>query len=116
MSAALRRVGFFRELPHGDPDGPSLDEACRPSASDVEASALRYLRAGEPYVRSPGVVFDVRDGSGPVGTGTIRTDGQWIWPDDLAHYVERYHVELPDEFSARVRAAGADTPGERREG
>ena len=26
------------------------------------------------------------------------TDGEWIWPEGLAHYVEKHDVRLPDAF------------------
>ena len=26
------------------------------------------------------------------------TDGEWIWPEGLAHYIEKHSVILPDEF------------------
>lgn len=31
------------------------------------------------------------------------TDGIWVWPEDLAVYVERFHVRLPDELVAHAR-------------
>jgi hypothetical protein len=30
------------------------------------------------------------------------TDGMWIWPEGLAHYVHNHGVTLPDDFVARV--------------
>ena len=32
-----------------------------------------------------------------------RTDGEWVWPRDLAYYVRAYRVALPREFIANVR-------------
>lgn len=26
------------------------------------------------------------------------TDGNWVWPEGLAHYIEAHEVRLPDEF------------------
>lgn len=26
------------------------------------------------------------------------TDGEWIWPEGLAHYIEKHDVQLPEEF------------------
>lgn len=31
-------------------------------------------------------------------------DGEWEWPDGLAHYVERHSVRLPDEFINTMRS------------
>ena len=32
------------------------------------------------------------------------TDGEWLWPEGLAHYVECHNVILPEEFLATMRA------------
>jgi hypothetical protein len=34
----------------------------------------------------------------------------WLWRDDLAHYVIRHNVALPDDFIARMRANGWSIP------
>ena len=36
-----------------------------------------------------------------------RSDGVWVWPDGLAHYVERHHVMLPQAFVAHMRITQA---------
>ena len=36
---------------------------------------------------------------------TKRTDGHWVWPCDLAHYVETHSVLVPPEFIADAVAA-----------
>jgi hypothetical protein len=33
------------------------------------------------------------------------TDGQWVWPEGLAHYVEKHGVCLPDEFADTMRSS-----------
>ncbi len=30
------------------------------------------------------------------------SDGVWLWPDDLIHYVEEHSVALPQEFLDRL--------------
>lgn len=94
----MKRLGFFRELPHGDPDGPSLLEAERRTRAD-EAAIVRYLAESPVLAISGSVVYDILDPQHPVaGRNAVRTDGVWIWPDDLAYYVANYHIELPAEF------------------
>jgi hypothetical protein len=39
-------------------------------------------------------------------------DGEWTWPEGLAHYVERHSVLLPDEFVATMRENGWRIPSE----
>jgi hypothetical protein len=38
------------------------------------------------------------------------TDGEWIWPDTLPHYVERHGVMLPEELIASAAARGWKAP------
>jgi hypothetical protein len=94
----LKRVGFFRELRHGEPDGPSLRVLQREHSGAYERELVGYLTQGIPFIVSPGPVWDVFDQGGPIGTGSILTDGAWAWPDDLSYYLQMYHVVLPDEF------------------
>jgi hypothetical protein len=43
------------------------------------------------------------------GTGCV-TDGTWIWPEGLAHYVEQHHVPLPGEFLETMKRNGWQVP------
>lgn len=94
----LKLVGFFRELPHGKDDGESLKDSMHDAPGPYEREAVEYLRKGVLFIASPGPVLDVFDGSGPIGTAAVYTDGVWAWLADLPYYVERYHVALPEEF------------------
>lgn len=105
----LRVAGFFRELT-GERDSAIPALTPQPFAIHNEGLLVQYLRSGVPYIVSPGVVRDVLDGSGPIGSGTILTDGEWAWPDTLAHYVERYHVSLPDVFVDHATSSGFKIP------
>jgi hypothetical protein len=62
------------------------------------------LRCGVLFIACPGVVRDVLSKSESIiGCAHILTDGVWAWPEDLAHYVSRYHVRLPSAFVEHVR-------------
>jgi len=102
----LKPVGFFHELPHGDPNGPSLAESRRDKAADYEYAVAEYLTKGSTYIVSPGPVWDVIDGDGPIGTATVLTDGEWIWPSDLVYYLQTYHVELSPDFVKHALSSG----------
>ena len=99
MSEPLRLVGFFRELRHGRPDGPSLRQAVHAEADIDEARVVEYLRSGSTITVAGRLTSDVLSGSPdavlPLG---VLTDGVWIWPADLEYYVEQYHARLPSEF------------------
>jgi hypothetical protein len=108
----LRLVGFFRELPHGLPDGPSLRESLG-STHASEPEILEYLRNGTMMVASPGMVGDVLGNPQvPVAAPHILTDGEWAWSGDLAYYVGKYHVRLPAEFVRHMEANGWRVPAD----
>lgn len=41
------------------------------------------------------------------------SDGVYLWPQGLAHYVSVHHVRLPDEFVERMRERGFEPPPDR---
>ena len=103
----LRRVGFFRELRHGDPDGPSLAQVRRDQPQPHEPEIVAYLRAAPVLIAAPGPIRDVFDPEGDyIGTPSVHSDGLWCWPGDLATYVERYHLALPAAFLEHLVARG----------
>lgn len=68
------------------------------------ADIVSYLRAGTPQAQYMGYSTcrfadcTHRDRS-CLGSADL-TDGQWIWPEGLWHYVHDHAVRLPDEFVA----------------
>jgi hypothetical protein len=68
------------------------------------ALVLRYLRAGRKLVRYAATSrCRFACGVQHVGRRDL-TDGTFVWPDGLAHYVERHRIALPAHFVAHVRA------------
>jgi hypothetical protein len=94
----MKTVGFFRELRHGFPDGPSLRDSLY--RTTVKPEFLSYLENGYVLaVASSAAVDDVLDSEKKyVATLDVRTDGEWLWPGDLSYYVSMYQVFVPDEF------------------
>lgn len=59
---------------------------------------VRYLRKGLPHLQYGGSSY-CRFGCWRTFLGSQDlTDGVWVWPEGLAHYVARHGVRLPDEF------------------
>jgi hypothetical protein len=97
-------VGFYSELRGGKPHEPSLRAAVQPVAGADDARVIEYLNAGETLVATAGVVSDVLDPKfGIIGPPHILTDGTYAWPATFAHYIERHHVRVPDEFVSHMR-------------
>ncbi|MEU4255232.1 hypothetical protein AB0B42_22980 [Streptomyces fradiae] len=104
----IKRVGFFREFAPQDADdsAPSIHDAVRPSGPGDEYGVLAYLDSGTEIFSAMGAERDAISGDEWIaGAGSLVTDGTWMWPAELRHYVERYHAELPEDFLATVRAA-----------
>jgi hypothetical protein len=99
MKKSLRGVGFFRELPYGDQNGDSLENAVAKASLENIDRIISYLKSGVAGAVAPGIS---RDFLSPrheiIGSLALRTDGEFLWPSDLAHYVEKYRVGLPVAF------------------
>lgn len=99
----LYRAGFFKELPHGKPNGPSLASARGVLKPTDRARIARYLRGGSELASTVGTkATDWFDAQKTVGPLAIRTDGEWAWPSDLPYYVETYGVEVPRDLVVRM--------------
>jgi len=96
------QVGFFREMPYGSPDAPSLYDSLTSSLFD-ENKIVQYLKSAVAFIFSPGVEEDILIPGKVIGSISILTDGIWAWPDSLRYYLESYHVALPEEFLTHVR-------------
>lgn len=100
----LNRVGFFRELKHGDKFGMSLKKAVRNISSENEDRIVEYLDNGVVLCVTAGLVSDVLDESkGVIRNLEILTDGMWAWPSDLSYYVKFYHIEIDINFIEHIK-------------
>jgi len=61
-----------------------------------------YLDAGSEIAAYRGTSWCRFFCDHPMGHREL-TDGQWVWPEGLSHYVRDHHVRLPDEFRASVQ-------------
>jgi hypothetical protein len=112
---ALKRVGFFREvravLREDTSALPSIHEAIRDVAHPDEGRIVEYLREGCGLAWCGGVFPDVLNPhSGVMLSPDYLTDGVWLWPGELRHYVAEHHVALPDEFVDDMRENGWVVP------
>ncbi|QND17824.1 hypothetical protein HB775_29365 (plasmid) [Rhizobium leguminosarum bv. trifolii] len=99
MKKQLRRIGFFRELPYGSPEGLSINSSFSEFSSEKKAKVISYLRSGTACVVSPGMSRDVISAErNIIGALSLLTDGVFLWPSDLAYYIEKYSVGIPQEF------------------
>jgi len=106
----LQKVGWFAELGFAG-DHALLVTARGKRTRGNKEHVVQYLQSGKPIVISPGVVRDIFDRSKIAGTSSLLTDGTYVWPDCLAHYVGRYDVALPDAFEEFMEANRWIMPG-----
>ncbi len=92
----LRKLGFYRELDFGDPEGLSITER-RPLAPDAKECVLRYLESAPVVAASQMVAKDYFTGVG-ISSRRFLTDGTWVWFSDLPHYVRTYGTVLDPDF------------------
>jgi hypothetical protein len=99
-------VGVFRELTRNR-SGTNLPSiyASKDALSRKDAGIIAaYLRCGVPVFDVMEATQDPFDSEVFVSGGpSLRSDGTWVWREDLIHYIERYRVDLPTEFIAHVR-------------
>jgi hypothetical protein len=108
----LQRIGFFREMPHGEPTDPSLTVAGRVAPAPHEGRIAAYLDTGHVCFATPGYTRDVLDPRVRIGPPHYLTDGRFLWSADLAHYVRTYHVRLDGRFVEHMLANGWTVPAE----
>jgi len=118
---SLKLIGYWAPAHHwtgiqtipGKPSWPDIRRAVQPGwrLTDRE-SLVDYLGSGTyviGYLGSSSCRFGCCDYYDRLGSQEY-TDGEWVWPGGLSHYVERHAVILPDEFVASASARGWKAP------
>ncbi|TQF04182.1 hypothetical protein E6W39_20545 [Kitasatospora acidiphila] len=109
----MKIAGHYREFwsPGGQAALGSIAEFTRRGPAGSEEELVTYLGAGHRLRSFMGVVGDVLGSDQRLlGGEDIRTDGEWVWRDDLSSYLRTYHVELPAEFVEHARSVGFTVP------
>ncbi len=97
----MRAIGFFSEVYGGD--GPAAIESVNPPYP-WQAAIADYLDSGTVVVWSPELVDDPLVPGESAGFRCVRTDGEWLWPGELSHFVRRHGIQVSEEFVQRMRA------------
>jgi hypothetical protein len=97
----LRTIGFWRSIRDAEPSLPDPRDFIDPEWDARERARLAdYLRTGR-RVRAQKGKSRCRL-CGAVNGSEEQTDGVYLWPEGLAHYVSEHAVRLPAEFLAHV--------------
>lgn len=102
----MRPVGLYREMYAGRRDElPSLFDAFTAGVVADRDRVVEYLRTAPTVLDVLDVLVDMVDGSESIrSASSLISDGVWIWRVDSVHYLDRYPLEIPEEFLAHVRA------------
>ncbi|PKW09341.1 hypothetical protein SAMN05428944_3504 [Streptomyces sp. 1222.5] len=101
----IKRAGFTGK------SGNFLRDAVRAVGERDEDRLVAYLESSTEIYSVMGAERDVVTGDTWIpGAGSLVTDGTWLWPAELAHYVRRHHVLLPADFVAHIRDNGYVCP------
>ena len=68
----------------------------RPYDDNEKAAIVRYMQLGVPCNHYRG--FSGCRICGKILGTHERTDGKWVWPDKMDHYVDEHNIALPEEF------------------
>ncbi len=102
----MKTAGMFREfgsVKQAEPQESIFDHVSGEPLPDVDR-VVAYLKGGHILIDFMDSAADVFDRSRQLlGGPTTLTDGDWLWRDDLAHYVRRHNVRLPDDFLRLIR-------------
>jgi hypothetical protein len=103
----LRRIGYWRQVgryERGDHSDYLLSNPCElvdPTWNpDIKRSVVTYLRNGKVLACCMGYSycrFHCGISDNMMGSCEL-TDGVWLWPEGLPHYVEVHSVRLPADF------------------
>jgi hypothetical protein len=112
-------VGYW-----GAGEGPGLRALPRPQTLvrprwhvEDRHRIVAYLRSGAVCLASPGLgsCRFTECSNGYLGSCDL-TDGEWLWPQGLEHYLQVHHVCLPEEFVETMRTNGWQIPPDLDEG
>lgn len=99
----MRIASLWRQGTDGLELKPELGRCTDP---EEEGDLLRFLHGGSVVIRSPGLREDRLDPSRePAVPFGYLTDGNWIWPMELAYYLEQHGVLPQAELLEHIRAS-----------
>lgn len=76
---------------------PSIKELIHKPIKEKEA-VIQYLKNGKEIGYAPAIVRDVLNPEVHLPYLEFMHDGKYGWRSDLIYYVEKYDMELPQEF------------------
>ena len=102
----MKVVGLYREL------GKEVSQSLPSIYIDRDKMPMESVPLVLDYLASGVPVFDIMEASTDPfdnnkrmsGGPSLVSDGDWVWRNDLAYFVEKYRLGLSDEFIQQVRS------------
>lgn len=109
----MKFIGFYQEMDPkyaGSWGGPAPLPESGVGKYPVQ-DLVGYLKSGYPILDVMELTTDVIGGAFRVpGGSSVLTDGEFVWREDLAWYVDRYHIDLPQDFLETAQHHAYRTP------
>ncbi|GAB1337529.1 hypothetical protein ACE1SV_41190 [Streptomyces sp. E-15] len=109
----MKLIGFYQEMDsrYADSWGGTIPAPGSGEGKYPVPDVIGYLKSGYPILDVMELTSDVIGSAFRVpGGSSVLTDGLFAWREDLAPYVERYHIDLPQDFLDVSRRNGFRIP------
>ncbi len=93
-------IGQTREI-YKDDEYPSIKEMINKPIKEKE-TVIKYMRSCKVTSASPAIITDLINPNIKFAELCSMTDGKYAWRSDVIYYVEKYDMELPEEFIKHV--------------
>lgn len=97
----MELVGFINE--HNPSFSKTYSDFRKQFNVESKQEILSYLKKGIPIATTTQLISSlINDNQTILGGIVYLTDGNWIWPNYLSHYVEHDSIELPRQFLEHI--------------
>lgn len=93
-------IGQTREV-YKDEKYPSIKDLINKPIKEKE-KVIKYMRSCTITSASPAIITDLINPDIKFAELYCMTDGKYGWRSDVIYYVEKYDMELPEEFIQHV--------------
>ena len=89
-------IGQIREV-YEDDKYPSIKELINKPIKEKE-EVIEYMRKSKVIAQASAVGKDLINPNNKTLELSLMTDGDYEWRSDIIYYVEKYDMELPEDF------------------
>lgn len=80
---------------------PSIKELINKPVKEKE-KVIEYMKKCKVVAIAPAIVRDLINPNNKINELCLMTDGKYEWRSDIIYYVEKYDMELPEEFIQHI--------------